>query len=154
MILCILQLNIFLCSKIGDYSHVVNHSRLTVLVVLNSDLSFYFSGSPFWAHSCATQGCFWPKESYRDDQWNEVSLVSLSSWQYTHTSFICHFISSYTHTHTPHTHTQHTHTHNTHNTHREEGLPPYIPEMAVKPATFINYNRTVSLYQWHHYDVM
>ena len=39
------------------------------------------------------------------------------------------------------------HTHNTHNTHREEGLPPYIPEMAVKPATFINYNRTVSLYQ-------
>ena len=46
------------------------------------------------------------------------------------------------------THNTHTHTYtHTHTTHREEGLPPYIPEMTVKPAAFINYNRTVSLYQ-------
>ena len=40
-----------------------------------------------------------------------------------------------------------THTHAHTHTHREEGLPPYVPEMAVKPGTFINYNRTVSLHQ-------
>ena len=43
LILCILQLNICLCSKIGDYSHVVNHSRLAVLEILNSDLYIFRS---------------------------------------------------------------------------------------------------------------
>ena len=52
------------------------------------------------------------------------------------TTSICFFLSVHTHTH------------------REEGLPPYVPEMAVKPGTFINYNRTVSLHQWHHHDVI
>lgn len=28
---------------------------------------------------------------------------------------------------------------------REEGLPQYLPEIAVQPVTFINYNRTVSM---------
>ena len=63
-----------------------------------------------------------------------------------------------THPHTPththiHTHTctcihptntRNSHTQNTH-MYREEGLPQYLPEIAIQPVTFINYNRTVSM---------
>ena len=28
--------------------------------------------------------------------------------------------------------------------HREEGIPPYLPVVELKPVTFINYNQTVS----------
>ena len=74
------------------------------------------------------------------------TIISLTS----HSAIMLatHSILLHTHTHTrtcilP-TNTRNSHTQNTH-MYREEGLPQYLPEIAIQPVTFINYNRTVSM---------